>query len=191
MVFLHAAFLPGTVGVTVKYLCAQLSVLTVLNPVDIAGLAQQVVCNDLRTLSIVTELDIPASLGSLLRAAVTAVRSLGKARAVARLVVRAAGRMAGFGAVGTACAAAISGAQVYHCADIHAGAECGVAGAGLDLVAVADNFAGDGGIALVQTLGNLVERIIVFQFLLDNKTVIIGQMLVFHNGYLYIKAAAL
>ena len=41
-----------------------------------AGLAQQVVCNDLRTLSIVTELDIPASLGSLLRAAVTAVRSL-------------------------------------------------------------------------------------------------------------------
>ena len=59
------------------------------------------------------------------------------------------------------------------------------------MVAVADNFAGDGGIALVQTLGNLVERIIVFQFLLDNKTVIIGQMLVFHNGYLYIKAAAL
>ena len=47
-------------------------------------------------------------------------------------------------------------------------------GAGLDLVAVADDFAGDGGIALAQALGNLVERCAIFQFLLDDKTVFIG-----------------
>lgn len=126
-----------------------------------------------------------------LRAAVAAVRSLGKVRAVARLVVRAEGCVANLSAVGTACAAAIGTAQVYHSADIHAGTECGVAGAGLGLVAFADDFAGDGEIALVQTRGNLVERRIVFQLLLDDKTVIIGQMFVFHNGYLFIKAAAL
>lgn len=102
------------------------------------------------------------------------MRSLGKARAVAWLVVRATGRVADLGAVGAACAAAISAAQVYHRADVYAGTERGVAGAGLDLVAVADDFAGDGGIALAQTLGDLVERGAVFKFLLDNKTVFIG-----------------
>lgn len=139
-----------------------------------AGLTQQVVCHDLRALGIVAELDIPAGLSLPLWAAVAAVRGLGKARAVTRLVVRTAGRVADLGTVSTACAAAIVAAQAYHCAEVYAGTEHGVTGAGLDLVAVADDFAGDGGIALAQALGNLVERCAIFQFLLDDKTVFIG-----------------
>lgn len=125
-------------------------------------------------LGIVAELDIPAGLSLPLWAAVAAVRGLGKARAVTRLVVRTAGRVADLGTVSTACAAAIVAAQAYHCAEVYAGTEHGVTGAGLDLVAVADDFAGDGGIALAQALGNLVERCAIFQFLLDDKTVFIG-----------------
>ena len=82
--------------------------------------------------------------------------------------------MTDLGAISAACTVTIGTAKAYHCADIYTGTECGVVGAGFNLITVADDFAGDCRIALMQTLGNLVERCTVFQLLLDDKTVFIG-----------------
>lgn len=73
--------------------------------------------------------------------------------------------MTDLGAVSTACTVTIGAAKVCHCADIYTGTERGVVSAGFNLITVAYDFAGDCRIALMQTLGNLVERCTVFQLL--------------------------
>ena len=78
-----------------------------------ARFAQQVICNDLRAFSIVTEFDIPTGLSSPLWAAVAGVRSFGKACAIAWLVVRAAWRVTDLGAISAACTVTIGAAKVF------------------------------------------------------------------------------
>lgn len=60
--------------------------------------------------------------------------------------------MTDLGAISAACTVTIGAAKVCHCADIYTGTECGVVGAGFNLITVADDFAGDCRIALMQTL---------------------------------------
>jgi len=51
----------------------------------------------------------------------------------------------------------IGAAKVCHCADIYTGTERGVIGAGFNFIMVANDFARDCRIALVQTLGNICK----------------------------------
>ena len=139
-----------------------------------ARFAEQVVCNDPRAIVTATEFDIPTCLSSPLWAAVAAVRSLGKACAIMWMVIRAARRVTDLDAISAACTVTIGAAQAYHRTDLYMGTESGMVSAGFDLIVFADGFAGDCRIALMQTLGNLVERCAVFQLLLDDKTVFIG-----------------
>lgn len=65
--------------------------------------------------------------------------------------------MTDLGAISAACTVTIGAAKVCHCADICTGTEHCVVGAGFKLITVADNFAGDCRIALMQTLGNICK----------------------------------
>ena len=65
--------------------------------------------------------------------------------------------MTDLGAISAACTVTIGAAKVCHCADICTGTEHWVVGAGFKLITVADDFAGDCRIALVQTLGNICK----------------------------------
>ena len=65
--------------------------------------------------------------------------------------------MTDLGAISAACMVTIGAAKVCHCADIYTGTEHGVVGAGLNLITVADDFAGDCRIVLTQTLGNICK----------------------------------
>ena len=65
--------------------------------------------------------------------------------------------MTDLGAISAACTVTIGVAKVCHCADIYTGTERGVVGAGCNLITVANDFAGDCRIALVQTLGNIYK----------------------------------
>ena len=66
--------------------------------------------------------------------------------------------MTDLGAISAACTVTIGVAKVCHCADIYTGTERGVVGAGFNLITVANDFAGDCRIALVQTLGNICKN---------------------------------
>lgn len=65
--------------------------------------------------------------------------------------------MTDLGAISVACTVTIGAAKVCHCADICTGTEHCVVGAGFKLITVADDFAGDCRIALMQTLGNICK----------------------------------
>lgn len=65
--------------------------------------------------------------------------------------------MTDLGAISAACTVTICAAKACHCADIYTGTERGVVGAGFNLITVADDFAGDYRIALMQTLGNICK----------------------------------
>ena len=65
--------------------------------------------------------------------------------------------MTDLGAIRAACTVTIGAAKVCHCADICTGTEHCVVGAGFKLITVADDFAGDCRIALMQTLGNICK----------------------------------
>lgn len=65
--------------------------------------------------------------------------------------------MTDLGAISAACTVTIGVAKVCHCADIYTGTERGVVGAGFNLITVANDFAGDCRIALVQTLSNICK----------------------------------
>ena len=65
--------------------------------------------------------------------------------------------MTDLGAISAACMVTIGTAKAYHCANIYTGTERGVVGAGLNLITVADDFAEDCRIALMQTLGNICK----------------------------------
>lgn len=65
--------------------------------------------------------------------------------------------MTDLGAISAACTVTIGAANVCHCADICTGTEHCVVGAGFKLITVADDFAGDCRIALMQTLGNICK----------------------------------
>lgn len=65
--------------------------------------------------------------------------------------------MTDLGAISAACTVTIGAAKVCHCADICTGTEHCVVGAGFKLISVADDFAGDCRIALMQTLGNICK----------------------------------
>lgn len=65
--------------------------------------------------------------------------------------------MTDLGAISAACTVTIGAAKVCHCADICTGTEHCVVGAGFKLITVADDFAGDCRIALMQTLGNICK----------------------------------
>lgn len=69
----------------------------------------------------------------------------------------ASSRLTDLGAISAACMVTIGTAKAYHCADICTGTEHGVVGAGFKLITVADDFAGDCRIALMQTLGNICK----------------------------------
>ena len=69
----------------------------------------------------------------------------------------AGSRLTDLGAISTACTVTIGAAKVCHCADIYTGTERGVVGADFNLITVANDFAGDCRIALVQTLGNICK----------------------------------
>ena len=65
--------------------------------------------------------------------------------------------MTDLGAISAACTVTIGAAKVCHCADICTGTEHCVVGAGFKLITVANDFARDCRIALVQTLGNICK----------------------------------
>lgn len=65
--------------------------------------------------------------------------------------------MTDLGAISAACTVTIGATKVCHCADICTGTEHCVVGAGFKLITVADDFAGDCRIALMQTLGNICK----------------------------------
>lgn len=65
--------------------------------------------------------------------------------------------MTDLGAISAACTVTIGAAKVCHCADICTGTEHCVVGAGFKLITVANDFAGDCRIALMQTLGNICK----------------------------------
>lgn len=65
--------------------------------------------------------------------------------------------MTDLGAISAACTVTIGAAKVCHCADICTGTEHCMVGAGFKLITVADDFAGDCRIALMQTLGNICK----------------------------------
>ena len=65
--------------------------------------------------------------------------------------------MTDLGEISAACTVTIGAAKVCHCADICTGTEHCVVGAGFKLITVADDFAGDCRIALMQTLGNICK----------------------------------
>lgn len=65
--------------------------------------------------------------------------------------------MTALGAISAACTVTIGAAKVCHCADICTDTEHGAVCAGLNLITVADDFAGDCRIALMQTLGNICK----------------------------------
>jgi len=65
--------------------------------------------------------------------------------------------MTDLGAISAACTVTIGTAKVCHCADIYTGTERGVVGAGFNFIMVANDFARDCRIALVQTLGNICK----------------------------------
>ena len=69
----------------------------------------------------------------------------------------AGSRLTDLGAISAACTVTIGAAKVCHCADIYTGTERGVVGADFNLITVANDFAGDCRIALVQTLGNICK----------------------------------
>ena len=65
--------------------------------------------------------------------------------------------MTDLGAISAACTVTIGAAKVCHCADICTGTEHCVVGAGFNLITVADDFAGDCRIALMQTMVNICK----------------------------------
>lgn len=69
----------------------------------------------------------------------------------------AGSRLTDLGAISAACTVTIGAAKVCHCADICTGTEHCVVGAGFKLITVADDFARDCRIALVQTRGNICK----------------------------------
>lgn len=69
----------------------------------------------------------------------------------------AGSRLTDLGAISATCTVTISTAKVCHCADIYTGTERGVVGAGFNFIMVANDFARDCRIALVQTLGNICK----------------------------------
>ena len=69
----------------------------------------------------------------------------------------AGSRLTDLGAISAACTVTIGAAKGCHCADFYTGTERGVAGADFNLITVANDFAGDCRIALVQTLGNICK----------------------------------
>ena len=69
----------------------------------------------------------------------------------------AGSRLTDLGAISAACTVTIGAAKVCHCADICTGTEHGLVGGGFKLLTVADAFAADCRIALMQTLGNICK----------------------------------
>lgn len=69
----------------------------------------------------------------------------------------AGSRLTALGAISATCTVTIGTAKVCHCADIYTGTERGVVGAGFNFIMVANDFARDCRIALVQTLGNICK----------------------------------
>lgn len=69
----------------------------------------------------------------------------------------AGSRLTDLGAISAACTVTIGAAKVCHCADIYTGTERGVVGAGFNFIMVANDFARDCRIALVQALGNICK----------------------------------
>lgn len=69
----------------------------------------------------------------------------------------AGSRLTDLSAISAACTVTIGAAKVCHCANIYTGTERGVVGAGFNLITVADDFAGDCRIALMQMLGNICK----------------------------------
>lgn len=65
--------------------------------------------------------------------------------------------MTDLSAISAACTVTIGAAKVCHCADIYTGTERCVVGAGFNMITVANDFARDCRIALVQTLGNICK----------------------------------
>lgn len=69
----------------------------------------------------------------------------------------AGSRLTDLGAISATCTVTIGTAKVCHCADIYTGTERGVVGAGFNFIMVANDFARDCRIVLVQTLGNICK----------------------------------
>lgn len=69
----------------------------------------------------------------------------------------AGSRLTDLGAISAACTVTIGAAKVCHCADIYTGTERGVVGADFNMITVANDFARDCRIALVQSLGNICK----------------------------------